>query len=64
MTFFSNLSTPIQGTKVRQLKSSGADKSAVQKEVEALLLLKNKLATLTGKPIEQPSSDNKKKKKK
>jgi hypothetical protein len=53
-----------QGNKVRQLKSSGADKPTVQKEVEALLSLKNKLAALTGKPIEQPSSDNKKKNKK
>jgi hypothetical protein len=36
----------------------------VQKEVEILLSLKNKLTTLTGKPIEQPSSDKKNKKKK
>lgn len=61
LTFFSHFS---QGNKVRQLKTSGADKSTVQKEVEALLALKNKLVALTGKPIEQPSSDSKKNKKK
>lgn len=42
------------------MKTSGAEKSVWQPEVENLLSLKNKLAALTGKPAEQPGKKKKK----
>lgn len=49
-----------QGEKVRVLKTSGADKSVWQPEVNLLLELKKKLAAAQG----QPAADNAKKGKK
>jgi len=50
-----------QGEKVRSLKSSGADKSVWQPEVDRLIALKKELSSLTGVPFEPPSSGKKKK---
>lgn len=47
---------------MRKLKTSGSEKSIWSPEVDILLSLKNKLASLTGKPTEPASSGKKKKK--
>jgi len=49
-----------QGEKVRVLKTSGAEKTTWQPEVDILLSLKKKLAALTGAPAEQPGKKKKK----
>ncbi|CAH1408079.1 unnamed protein product [Nezara viridula] len=53
-----------QGEKVRILKTSGADKTVWQPEVNILLDLKKKLAEATGTPVVQPQPAGKKKKSK
>ncbi|XP_044761926.1 methionine--tRNA ligase, cytoplasmic [Coccinella septempunctata] len=50
-----------QGLVVRKLKEGGAEKSVWQPEVEKLLALKNKLASITGVPVVQPKGKKGKK---
>lgn len=50
-----------QGIVVRKLKEGGAEKSVWQPEVNKLLALKNKLASITGVPIVQPKGKKGKK---
>ncbi|KAH9496097.1 hypothetical protein Btru_012715 [Bulinus truncatus] len=55
----------VQGNKVRELKSSKADKAVVDKEVASLLQLKKELEAAQGKPVEPaPTNSGKKGKKK
>ncbi|KAL3280094.1 hypothetical protein HHI36_017600 [Cryptolaemus montrouzieri] len=50
-----------QGLLVRKLKEGGAEKSTWQPEVDKLLALKNKLASITGVPVTQPKGKKGKK---
>jgi len=51
-----------QGDKVRQLKTSKAEKSAIDTEVALLLDLKKKLTIVSGQPLPQPGGKKGKKK--
>ncbi|GJQ65974.1 hypothetical protein Trydic_g4068 [Trypoxylus dichotomus] len=51
-----------QGLVVRKLKESGASKAEWQPQVEVLLALKGKLASLTGQPLAPPGKGKKGKK--
>ncbi len=51
-----------QGDKVRQLKTSKAEKAVVDVEVKLLLDLKKKLSLASGEPVSQPSGKKGKKK--
>jgi len=51
-----------QGAKVRELKTSKAEKSLVDSEVAVLLELKKRLSVATGQPIAQPAGKKGKKK--
>ena len=51
-----------QGDKVRQLKTSKAEKAVVDVEVKLLLDLKKKLSLASGEPASQPSGKKGKKK--
>lgn len=56
MQYLSLYQTFVQGSKVRELKESNADKSAIAAEVAKLLALKNQLSLAEGKA---PSGDKK-----